>query len=204
MLTSYADTIEADIHRLSQLIPSNSWPSTFADLNAARNFVGAFCYDVKFKYSGWQELERKRYMMFVNYNTAKRAFQNGVFKIEKTDQVLKNVDASKGRVETAAQTDKVKIAEVVALATEKPEETQSHEVTDSYDEVVNAAEAETANDGCDPTGAQGLLLSDEDTEAPTTIEDKDIEAASDVQNQAVPVDPFKVCTSAHPAHRISH
>jgi hypothetical protein len=67
-------TIEADIDRLMPLLPP--WPA-LASINAAQNHVSRFCARTKFQYTGWKEVEPHKYRMWVNYHTAKRAFDAG-------------------------------------------------------------------------------------------------------------------------------
>lgn len=61
-----------------------SWPSTFTDLNAARNFVQHCCGNNRFRYAGWPDVEQRKYRLFVHFNTAKYALQKGLFKVERT------------------------------------------------------------------------------------------------------------------------
>ncbi|KAF2125366.1 hypothetical protein P153DRAFT_400194 [Dothidotthia symphoricarpi CBS 119687] len=74
------DAIDFDVERLVPLV--RGWPARFTDINAARNFVGGFCYDVRFRYSGYGDVEAHRYRMFVNFHTAKRAFGEGRFVLD--------------------------------------------------------------------------------------------------------------------------
>ena len=58
------------------------WPTKFPSLNAARDHVFSFVKSTSFSFTYWPEVGDHRFRLFVNYNTAKRAFELGKFKIE--------------------------------------------------------------------------------------------------------------------------
>ncbi|KAJ4347746.1 hypothetical protein N0V95_005148 [Ascochyta clinopodiicola] len=91
MLTLLQDAVEFDVRRVLNLIPSSFWPSTFSHINEARNFVGRYCYETRFRYMGWPDVALYRYQLFVNYNAAKYALGDGVFKVEQKVPEKKSV-----------------------------------------------------------------------------------------------------------------
>ena len=82
-LLTPTDAIEADIARLLPLI--HAWPIRFSDINEARNYIGSWCHDNKdkFRYAGWADVELRKYCLFVNFNAAKYALEDGLFKVER-------------------------------------------------------------------------------------------------------------------------
>ncbi|KAL1646778.1 hypothetical protein SLS61_007693 [Didymella pomorum] len=105
------DAIECDIARLRTLMPHEAWPTSFIDLNAARNFVGQWCYDKHFKYAGWPDVELRKYRLFVNFNAAKYTLEAGVFEVERAVPPLIKT-AKDHRDESAVRTDEVEVVEV--------------------------------------------------------------------------------------------
>ncbi|UPX19760.1 uncharacterized protein EKO05_0010013 [Ascochyta rabiei] len=50
------EAVEFNVCRVLNLIPSSLWPSTFSDVNEARNFVARYCHDIRFRYTGWPDV----------------------------------------------------------------------------------------------------------------------------------------------------
>lgn len=116
-----ADAIGIDIHRMSHLIPHSSWPQSFTDLNAARDFISGYCYEAKFKYTGWPDLAPHKYRPYVNYNGAKNALEAGAFRVKRevTERKLVNQELEKRRTRHGEQEDGVKITRAQVPAIEK-------------------------------------------------------------------------------------
>jgi hypothetical protein len=68
------------VHRLSSLIVT--YPPFFTDLNSARMFIQGVCYASRFQYTGHPDVEPYKFRTFVNFTTAKYAFQAGKFKLD--------------------------------------------------------------------------------------------------------------------------
>lgn len=64
------------------LVLVSPWPTKFPSLNAARDHIFSFVKSTSFSFTCWPEVGDHRFRLFVNYNTAKRAFELGKFKIE--------------------------------------------------------------------------------------------------------------------------
>lgn len=74
------DVVELDIHHLlPRFLPY--WPSYFRDLNTARNFVQAKSWEWRFGYTCHADVEPGKFRRFVNFNVAKRAYQQGRFRL---------------------------------------------------------------------------------------------------------------------------
>ena len=56
-----------------------AWPRSFENLGAAREHVRRVCYSVRFKYNHHPGVAPYRFEMFVNFNTARHAFEAGKF-----------------------------------------------------------------------------------------------------------------------------
>jgi hypothetical protein len=73
-----ADAVELDISLLlPRLLPY--WPRSFSDLNAARNYVQARCWEWRFRYTYYADVEPSKFRRFVNFNVAKRAYNQEQF-----------------------------------------------------------------------------------------------------------------------------
>jgi hypothetical protein len=103
---------------MQRLLCHISWPTIFPSLNAARNYVFHFIQSTRFTFTYWPELEPGRYRLFVNYNTAKRAFESAKFKVDDEDDVDVK---SHGTDETAVGSTEIKERnEVSMLASDMP------------------------------------------------------------------------------------
>jgi hypothetical protein len=67
------------VARLAPLVPA--WPSRFADINAARDWVRAGAWTAWFKYTYFEGVDAGKYRCFVQYNLAKEAWGAGRFEI---------------------------------------------------------------------------------------------------------------------------
>lgn len=59
-----------------------NWPTSFPHLNAARNFVAEWCWSHRFRYTGWENVEPRRYSLYVNWAMAKQGLAGGLFKVD--------------------------------------------------------------------------------------------------------------------------
>jgi hypothetical protein len=117
VLTS-TDVIDTDIKRLSAIMPNEAWPATFIDLNAARNFVGQWCYENRFRYTGWSDVELRKYRLFVNFNAAKYALSAGVFEVERAVPPLNKIAAKETVVKEKDEVEVLKMRASVAKLTD--------------------------------------------------------------------------------------
>jgi hypothetical protein len=58
------------------------WPPRFIDLNAAHNHVQQVCYAMYFRYTYHPDVEKRRFRLYVHFNTAKYALSDGKFKVD--------------------------------------------------------------------------------------------------------------------------
>lgn len=94
---SHTEAIDADISRLTPLIlPSlratpttppttETTPTTtptFPHLNAARNFIAQWTWAHSFRYTGWPNIDPRKYRLYVNWAMAQRGLAAGYFKVE--------------------------------------------------------------------------------------------------------------------------
>jgi len=76
-------SIESDIHRILALtIKPSDWPRIFLDANAAKTFVSRACAVQKFLYTDFPSIEHAKYKGYVDFNTARHAFEAGFFQTE--------------------------------------------------------------------------------------------------------------------------
>ena len=136
--------------RLGALIPS--WPPSFPSLNAARDHVAGVSRTKCFSYTYWPDLEPYRFRMFVNFNTAKRAFGKRAFCIVEDER------AAEARADWAA-----------AVRTSEADEKSEGEVTDP-EHVTSESEEQR----CTATTAED----DEPTQMLDCDSDRDSDAAS--------------------------
>jgi hypothetical protein len=199
LLTPQLGAIESDIARLSLLTPTSFWPTSFVDLNVARNFVGRFCYDNKFRYTGWPDLELHRYRMFVNFNMAKYAYRNGEFGIK--EQEPRREDLKQKMVGGARQKDEVTVLKMRVPASEKSEDTLFHvDAEQGYMQGVKIARQQASSDTSDLLGTLSTISFESEDPLDRTesnvevgnLGNQNAEAASAVQEDAKTVDPFKV------------
>lgn len=73
-------SIESDIARFLPLIPN--WPAHFHTANCARDFVAEKAGLLRFEYTVFEGVEKGAYDGYVNYNTARHAFEAGFFTIK--------------------------------------------------------------------------------------------------------------------------
>ncbi|KAH7079581.1 hypothetical protein FB567DRAFT_418616, partial [Paraphoma chrysanthemicola] len=71
------EAVEANIQRLTPLLPSR--PHVFTNLSAARDHVRHVASEIGFKYIHHPGVETWKFEMWVNFNTARRAFEAGMF-----------------------------------------------------------------------------------------------------------------------------
>ncbi|KAL1602068.1 hypothetical protein SLS59_005236 [Nothophoma quercina] len=160
------DAIEAGIARLLPLV--HAWPVRFSALNEARNYIGSWCHDNKgkFRYTGWADVELRKYCLFVNFNAAKYALEEGLFKVEREMPEKRpfRKSAECGVDKNFEQPNNVQIMEVRV------------ENTGSDAESTGGSSAASSETACfkNEVGAQN-----EEKEAAAVIE-------------TVPTDPFKV------------
>ena len=180
-----ADAIESDITRLRTLIPRDAWPTSFTDLNAARNFVGQWCYDNHFRYAGWPDVELRKYRLFVNFNAAKYALEDGIFDVERAvPPLVKN--AKDHRKKSAVRKDEVAVIEMKAPIDDESEDAPVFDLDgydrSSHDDGMNSASAS-------PSTPTSSFSSEIDAEtAPLTP------ASPEPEKEVAPADPFKVCS----------
>lgn len=148
----YADAIEADMTRLTALIPC--WPPSFPSLNAARDHVAGVSRAKCFSYTYWPDLEPYRFRMFVNFNTAKQAFRKRAFCVVEEERV------AEARADWAA-----------AVRTSEEYEKSDGEVTDT-EHVTSESEEQ----GC--TAVIAAAVEDEPTQMLDYDTDRDSDAAS--------------------------
>ncbi|KAI1531642.1 hypothetical protein PtrCC142_007617 [Pyrenophora tritici-repentis] len=72
-------SIEADIHRILNIIKPSDWPRIFLDAQLAKHFVSRACAAKNFAYTDFPGVEKAKYMGFVDFNTARHAFEAGFF-----------------------------------------------------------------------------------------------------------------------------
>ncbi|CAA9963051.1 hypothetical protein PTMSG1_06419 [Pyrenophora teres f. maculata] len=73
-------SIEADIHRiLSLVIKPSDWPRIFLDAQAAKHFVSRACAVKNFTYTDFPNVEKGKYKGYVEFNTARHAFEAGFY-----------------------------------------------------------------------------------------------------------------------------
>ncbi|KAF3009664.1 hypothetical protein E8E13_008049 [Curvularia kusanoi] len=80
ILASMTDAIERDLAQLRQFkLP---YPASFSHLNEARNFIGTWCWEHHFRYTGWEGVESRKYKLFVHWAMAKEGLKIGLFKVD--------------------------------------------------------------------------------------------------------------------------
>lgn len=181
MLT-HADAIEADIARLSTLIPRAAWPATFIDVNAARNFVGQWCYDNKFRYAGWPDVEFRKYRLFVNFNAAKYALESDIFEVKRAVPLLAQSHAKKSAVAKEYEAQPI---EVKASANEESG------IVSVFGPVTGADTPDGCNRG-DNTRSASASSSVSASLSSDEVDGTFTPATTEPQKEAAPVDPFKV------------
>lgn len=172
---THADAIETDIARLLQLI--TTWPATFPHLNAARNFVQQWSYTHHFHYTGWQNVEPRRFGLFVNFATAKRGRADGLFKLTGT----KSPTLPRPMVIRAAAEKKEHAAKIAAWVDYTTHGNDS-------DRADSPSSPSSTSVGSDESTAPSLTKS---AGSENTLIDLEEEAEPVEQNKAR-VDPFKV------------
>ncbi|KAF1941046.1 hypothetical protein EJ02DRAFT_423389 [Clathrospora elynae] len=71
--------IESDITRVLQLIPS--WPDSFLSVPDAQNYVAKICHLNSFNYTEFEGVEPYKFGSYVNFNTARHAYEAGRFEM---------------------------------------------------------------------------------------------------------------------------
>ncbi|KAF9691468.1 hypothetical protein EKO04_010746 [Ascochyta lentis] len=193
-LKTLEDAVELDVHRVSNLIPRSFWPTTFIDVNEARNFVSNYCYETRFRYTGWPGVAPDRFQLFVNYNTAKSAFRDGIFKVEKKTPEKKPLKKMLDEEESGGVANKsaVKVVDVLASTSETTTNKLGHSDAGDCIKGVDAADIDTFDDDYELNSA-GSFLSSEMSDPPTIGELSNEEVGKDSAEpeEAVAVDPFK-------------
>lgn len=172
----------------------------FVDLNEARNFVHDWCYDNRFRYTGWEGVEPRKYRLFVHFNAAKYALQRGLFRVEHAVPRRQIVDKAVGKVRDGYRPrgDEVKVVEV-RLAVTHGEEPADGERAGGADTNPRPEDIELTNSdiGGSTSG------SDQDSSVSSSeISESEDDALSqsavekEQQEAAIP-DPFKACNLAH-------
>jgi len=192
--------IERDIARLNVLLPT--WPSSFIDLNAARNYVRQLCYELYFEYTGHADIEMYKFKLYVHFNAAKYAHKAEKFVLSEEGEArraagsrrVKNSErpVSRGSDETLTE-DKTGMFCVSTAAYGRP--------ADRDEEVVMPVEAEKLEtvDTQEDDGAgtadqlvefEGDFLLDDQDAVTAQICGEEMEALVREKD-----DPFKVCSS---------
>ena len=171
--------------RLTDLI--QTWPSMFTDLNKARNFVGQWCFDNKFRYTGWPDVALHKYRLYVNFNAAKYALEDGVFEVERAVPDRKPVKKANGqeRDNTLEQEDEVQTLEVQVPTSEHAGNTRTDRLQD-----VKTATMDGQDDGIQPV-SHSSVTSPETTCSNGAPFTKAL-ARLEKEEAAAAVDPFKV------------
>lgn len=168
-------------------MPRELWPTTFSELNAARNFVGQWCYENKFRYAGWPDVELRKYRLFVNFNTAKYALKGRVFEVERAVPPLSNTCAK----EVNVPKDDVEVIKVQASAHKKSASTPISEAfTQNHIHPYDRRAVDDTSSTSSPSSAVTSPFSNE-----SDVQDVAIASAAPNRKKGhAPVDPFKVST----------
>jgi hypothetical protein len=86
-----AAAIESDIARLLPLI--RFWPRTFMDSDAAKKWVMNNCLNNGFVFSPFRDVEEGKFKGYVQFNTARRAWERGLFDLDTVDEGWKRKTA---------------------------------------------------------------------------------------------------------------
>jgi hypothetical protein len=78
------DVVESDIARLMPLM--HTWMPHYTDMNDARDHVRRVAERIRFQYTFHPEVADGRFKKFVQFNTAKRAWKDGKFKLSEVDE----------------------------------------------------------------------------------------------------------------------
>ncbi|KAF2626618.1 hypothetical protein BU25DRAFT_491963 [Macroventuria anomochaeta] len=197
------DAIESDIARLTSLIPPSSWPPRFTDLNEARNFIGQCCYGTGFKYTGCPDVAMHKYRLFVNFNAAKYALEDGMFEVEREVPERKALRKalrkamSGGRDRKVERNDEVRVVDVKGPAAAREEDARVCDGADCLHDVktVEWNDYDTSNfepwPACSFSSSE-IAYSENGVGAKALADHKeDVVAASAVLEEAAAVDSFK-------------
>ncbi|KAF1363614.1 hypothetical protein EJ07DRAFT_152403 [Lizonia empirigonia] len=203
------DAIEHDVYYFLSFVPRSFWPQAFTDLNEARNFIQKYCYETKFRYTGWPNLVAQRYRLFVHYNAAKYALADGMFKIEQETPETKPAkeELQEKKDGNDAHEDKLGVEVVDPLATIEETNNLGHD-----DRCVNHVQgSEVGATDCDSELSPAWSTPSSETsnsfagilsKALTEINDKEAVVDPAEQKKAAAVDPFEASAS-FPRHKYS-
>jgi len=83
----YLAAIESDIARLLPLI--RFWPAAFTDIDTAKKWVMNNCLNNGFKFTPFRDVEENKFKGYVQFNTARRAWERGKFELDVVDETWK-------------------------------------------------------------------------------------------------------------------
>ncbi len=154
--------------------------------------MGMWCGEKKFRYRGWEGVEIYRYRLWVNFNTAKCALEQGIIKIGGVAAKREMPIEERAKEEKA----EVNLLEVCVTQVEQAEEKED-EYSDALDTTDGLPLIETENldgdtsdnesDGSSSSSSYVTAFSEDGSVSETTPEPEKEEAAA--------TDPFKVSVS---------
>lgn len=197
------------MYKFLSSVPRSFWPQAFTDLNEARNFIQKYCYETRFRYTGWPNLVAQRYRLFVHYNAAKYALADGKFKIERETPEAKpgKEQLQEKKDVNDAHEDKPGVEVVDPLA--PMDETNNLGRNDRCVDDVQGSEKGVTDCDSEPSPAWSTPSSEMSnsfagtlTKALAEINDKEAVVDPAEQTKAAVVDPFEASAS-FPRHKYS-
>jgi hypothetical protein len=181
-------SLPAAIERLNAVLPT--WPSSFYDLNAARDYMRQFCYVLHFEYTGHTDIEDWKFGLYVHFNTAKDAYKAGKFVLDEEGEARRIAGVhcerpvSRGSDETLTE-EKTEMFHVSTAAYDVPAGEKGEEKCATQDDA-----------GTDSSRPELLMefeddsLKDDQEAVTAQIHAEEIEGMAREKD-----DPFKVCSS---------
>lgn len=187
-----------DIARLKKLI--RTWPTTFPHLNEARNFVQDWCYQHYFRYTGWHDVDLRKFRLFVHFNTAKYALQEGVIKVERAvPKRVACVAKDEKDVRKEARDKGVEVCKSKRSASGAEEEKKHQDIVARIKDLVGTSDGSRSPGVTQDSDATASVPSETESSDEDLLIDTDedilVQATAELQLEeleAGPVDPFKV------------
>lgn len=153
--------------------------------------MGEWCYIHRFRYTGWEDVELRKYKLFVNFNAAKYALKEGRFAVERAVLKRDAVSKSSGDVERGVHEQRVDEIEVIrvrgAVAPQDKQAVICEIADDAQDTEIISSDGSKSDCGVECSSCSS---------SPCTIDFEDASHTSTVtelgKQEPAAADPFKV------------